>query len=158
MKQDRAILANCSITIRPANPAADITRQIADTVCELQDLARVVSLMKGGLRAAYPASPPALAETANLYAALILEVARIADDLIGATIRTGDSVLGALEPSEIKDSYSIVHDTIHDNWSGLFVAFADQECDEDVESRRDWTKRIVDTLRAVKARRVAVAA
>lgn len=146
------------ITIRPESPAADIGRHITAAIIELQDLSRVAALMKGGLRAAYPASPPALAETANLYAALIIETARIADDLIGATIRTGDDVLGVLTNQEAKDSYGIVHDVVVDNWSPLFGAYADRECFDGVSTRQDWTKRIVDTLRAVKARRAAVAA
>ena len=35
-----------------------------------------------------------LAGTANAYAALLLEVTRIADELIGHTVRLGDDVLG----------------------------------------------------------------
>jgi hypothetical protein len=114
--------------------------------------------MKSDLRSSYPYGPAMLAETANAYAALIFETARVADELIGSVIRTGDAVLGVLSPREIKDSYSIVRDSMHDNWASLFTAFADRECDDGVMSVEDWTKRIVDTLRAVRTRRVPVAA
>jgi hypothetical protein len=146
------------VTVRPADPAAEIGRHITNAICELQDLARAVALMKDNLRTGYPLGPAMLAETGNLYAALVLETARIADDLIGATIRTGDDVLGVLTTGETKDSYGIVHDAVADNWSPLFTAFADRECDEGVSSRDDWTQRIVETLRAVQARRVTIAA
>ena len=118
-------------TMRRDNPAADIGRHIAAAISDLQDLARLVVLMKGELRATDPC-PPALAETANLYAALILETARISDDLIGATIRTGDAVLGVLSRQEAKDSYGIIHDVVGDDWAPLFGAYADRECDEGV--------------------------
>ena len=60
-------------------------------------------------------------------------------------------MLGGLSRQEAKDSYGIVHDIVGDDWAPLFSAFADRECDEGVSTRQDWTKRIAETLRALRA-------
>ncbi len=156
MARANPISTTCCVTVRPSDPAAEIAGHITRTVCDLQDIGCAVSLMKGNLITSYPHGRATRAETANLYGALVMELARIADDLIGNVIRLGDDVLGVLSAVEAKDSHTAVSDWVNDNWAVLFTAFAEQECDATVPSREDWTKRILDTLRAVKARRVPI--
>lgn len=143
---------------RPVDPAAEINRQVNKTVIDLQDLAYALNAATA-LRFEYPYRARDAAETANLYAALIGEVARVADDLIGNIIRLGDDVLGVLSSGEIKDSYRVVSSTIGDDWSPLFTAFAEHlDYNGEAMTKDDWTKRIGEMLAAAREVRMVAPA
>jgi hypothetical protein len=146
------------IVVRPADPAAEIATSIERTVADLQDIAKAAALMKRDLKTEYPHGRFARAQVATLYAALINEVARISGDLIGDVIRLGDDVLGVLSDRERGDSYTVVRDVVGDDWAGAFSGFAERECDDEdggYTTAEEWTRHIVDTVRAMQARRAA---
>ena len=95
---------------------------------------------------------------ATLYAALITEVACVSGDLIGDVIRLGDDVLGVLSDRERRDSHTVVSDVVGDDWSAAFTGFADREYDDEdggFTTAEEWQRHIVDTVRAMQARRAA---
>jgi hypothetical protein len=147
-----------TITVRPADPAAEIATSIERTVADLQDIAKAAALMKRDLKTEYPHGRFARAQVATLYAALINEVARVSGELIGDVIRLGDDVLGVLSDRERRDSYTIVRDVVGDDWAAAFAGFAEREYDDEDGSfttAEEWQRHIVDTVRAMQARRAA---
>jgi hypothetical protein len=147
-----------TITIRPENPAAEIANSIERTVAGLQDIAKAAALMKRDLKTEYPHGRVARAQVATLYAALINEVARVSGDLIGDVIRLGDDVLGVLTDRERRDSYTVVRDVVGDDWAAAFAGFAEREYDDEdggYTTTEEWQRHIVDTVRAMQARRAA---
>jgi hypothetical protein len=147
-----------TITVRPADPSAEIATSIERAVVDLQDIAKAAALMKRDLKTEYPHGRFARAQVATLYAALITEVARVSGDLIGDVIRLGDDVLGVLSDRERRDSHTIVRDVVGDDWAAAFSGFAEREYDdEDGEftTAEEWQRHIVDTVLAMQARRAA---
>lgn len=123
--------ANAIITSQ-IDPAREISEQINTTIAELTALGRAVALMKRDLRPEYPYGPVTMAETANAFAALLNEMARITDGLIGSA---------------------------GDDWSPEFSAYAEQQGDElPVQSVVQWSKYITETVQAARACPVAAAA
>jgi hypothetical protein len=146
-----------TITVRPADPAAEIATSIERTVADLQDIAKAAALMKRDLKTEYPHERFARAQVATLYAALINEVARVSGEMIGDVIRIGDDVLGVLSDRERRDSHTIVRDVVGDDWAAAFSGFAEREYDDDgsYTTTEEWQRHIVDTVRAMQARRAA---
>lgn len=151
-------ITNPSIIVRPADPSAEIAASIERTVADLQAIAKATALMKRDLKTEYPHGRFARAQVATLYAALITEVARVSGELIGDVIRLGDDVLGVLADRERRDSYTVVRDVVGDDWAAAFSGFAERECDAEdggYTTAKDWQRHIVDTVRAMQARRAA---
>jgi hypothetical protein len=147
-----------TITVRTADPSAEIATSIERTVAELQDFAKAAALMRRDLKTEYPHGRFARAQVATLYAALINQVARVSGDLIGDVIRLGDDVLGVLSDRERRDSQTIVRDVVGDDWAAAFSGFAEREYDDEdggFTTAEEWQRHIVDTVRAMQARRAA---
>jgi hypothetical protein len=147
-----------TITVRPADPSTEIATSIERTVADLQDIATATALMKRDLKTEYPHGRFARAQVATLYAALINEVARVSGDLIGDMIRLGDDVLGVLSDRERRDSHPLIRDVVGDDWVAAFAGFAEREYDDEdggFTTTEEWQRHIVDTVRAMQARRAA---
>jgi hypothetical protein len=84
--------------------------------------------------------------------------ARVSGDLIGDVIRLGDDVLGVLSDRERRDSYTVIRDVVGDDCAAAFSGFAEREYDDEdggYTTAEEWTRHIVDTVRAMQARRAA---
>lgn len=153
-------IAHSDFIAPPIDPGMELARHVAKTCQSLQDLCRALRLANGSLRVPYPHEPRAVAETSNLWAAVITEIARIVDDnLIGPVIRLADDAVGALTTGEIKESYGIVSDVVHDNWTSSFTTLADANDEQGhATSKEDWTRNIIEALAAVRSRAAEVVA